>query len=444
MLSLDEIPEELIQKAREVEGAIKKITKKARLEKSTLDEKYKKMARESEEMLAVKRMYKGLRKDLYEERNEHIKSIPNFWPTAFLNYSRLRKQLSEEDAKIIRFLKSVVVEVGQNDERVITFFFGENEYFVNTFLKTIYSRTDKGILVHKQGTKILWKATTTGAGAEILGGIPWSTDIDKSFFTLVFDPKDKGLPEMRCDKVLETIEEHLWPRVLGYYLNWCAITEIEVEEGSKEKIALHELKVIQDKLEEYDGKEYRGCMEVEEIFGEKALEEQVLIEQKCSQERKPLYQERNEIVKTIPKFWLLAFISHYALGDLFGVEDQKIFRCVDSVDVVDNEDVTSGYTITLNFDNNPYFSNQSLTKRISFCEDGTTNLSAVMISWKVNMDISTEYLHHTPLTNAREMKVMKVVMKRMNNQKASRNDTTSLYLVWPFGMLLLAHQSVDS
>ncbi|KAI3906915.1 hypothetical protein MKW92_032711 [Papaver armeniacum] len=135
-------------------------------------------------------------------------------------------------------------------------------------------------------------------------------------------------------------------------------------------------------------------------FGDKALEEQVLIEQKCNQERRPLYQKRNEIVKTIPKFWFLAFLSHYALGDLFGVEDQKIFRFLNSMDVKDEEDVMSGYMIILNFNNNPYFSNQSLTKRISFCEDGTTNLTAVTISWKVNMDISTEYQHHTPLTNA--------------------------------------------
>ncbi|MCL7038446.1 hypothetical protein MKW94_020263, partial [Papaver nudicaule] len=71
------------------------------------------------------------------------------------------------------------------------------------------------------------------------------------------------------------------------------------------------------------------------------------------------------------------------------------------MDVEDDEDVVSGYTITLNFSNdNPYFTNSSLAKRISFCEAGTTNLSAVAIDWIVNMqDIATEYKHDTSVTN---------------------------------------------
>ncbi|KAI3833331.1 hypothetical protein MKW98_006430 [Papaver atlanticum] len=149
-----------------------------------------------------------------------------------------------------------------------------------------------------------------------------------------------------------------------------------VDEENKKKIALDAIEIIQDKLEEARGQEYRECIAVERKFEKKAWEEhQVVIEQKCNQDMRPLYLERNEIFKAIPNFWLLAFLSHYALGDIFREEDQK------------------------NFSDNPYFTNTSLTKRISFCKDGTTKLSAVKIDWKDQLDIATEYGHETHVFN---------------------------------------------
>ncbi|KAI3924861.1 hypothetical protein MKW98_031112 [Papaver atlanticum] len=37
------------------------------------------------------------------------------------------------------------------------------------------------------------------------------------------------------------------------------------------------------------------------------------------------------------------------------------------------------------YNDNPYFTNRSLTKRITFCKYGTTNLSVVKIDWKDGM-----------------------------------------------------------
>ncbi|KAI3896985.1 hypothetical protein MKX03_015809 [Papaver bracteatum] len=394
MMSLEGILEECIQKGREVEDKIKKISDDARLEKLKLDKEYKKKAREDEKMFAVKRKYNDIRKPLYNQRKELIKSIPDFWPTAILNFSGLQKFLSKHDKEeIIKFLNSVVVEDG-----AITFFFDEkNPHFKNTHLTAVYSRTDKGI-VHKKGTIILWKDATTGSKNEIPGRYPPLTDIQKkSFFTRFFEPKRKT-PQKPFDEMLKKIEERLWPSALSYFLNW-GITALEAEKGIKHKIALDELKIIQRKLRKIDVEEYHESIEVEQEFGKKARELQVPIEQKCHEDQRPLYQERNEIVEKFPNFWLLAFLSHYALGDLFSEEDQKIFRFVKSMYVEDEEDVVSGYRITLNFNKNPYFTNTSLTKKISFRKDGVTNLSAVDIKWEVKMDIATEYQHDTSVTN---------------------------------------------
>ncbi|KAI3897725.1 hypothetical protein MKW92_043852 [Papaver armeniacum] len=395
-MSFEDILDDCIHKGREVEDKLIEIANKARLEKLKLKEECKKKAREHEKMFAVKRKYNDKRKLLYDQRKELIESIPDFWPTAILNCSGLQKFLSKHDKEIIKFINSVVVEDG-----AITFFFDEkNPYFKNTCLTAIYSRTDKGI-VHNKGTKILWKkdaGSTTGSENQIPGSFQSLKDIKiKSFFTRFFEPKRKT-PQKPYDEVLKTIEERLWPRVFGYFSNWW-ITALEAEKGIKHKIALDELLNIHLKLQTIDGEEYRESVAVEREFEKKAREQQVLIEQKCNKDQRPLYQERNEIVEKFPNFWLLAFLSHYALGDLFSEEDQKIFRFVKSMFVEDEEDVVSGYTITLNFNKNPYITNTSLTKRISFAEDGTTNLSAVDINWEVIMDIATEYQHDTSVTN---------------------------------------------
>ncbi|RZC64259.1 hypothetical protein C5167_007948 [Papaver somniferum] len=245
--------DECINKGREIEDKLKKIIEKSRRQKLALKKEFKKKVKEDEEMLAVKRKYYDSRKALYDERSEHIKSIPHFWKTAFLGFKNLRKHLSDGDEKIIEFLESVVVDDGHN-QKSITFFFKKNQYFENLFLKKIYSHTHKGI-VNESGTKILWKkgtGTTIGSETEdpALMDIgnrhisfqfvqkycyakyadihPLYMSSEYSFFTRFFDPQDKDLPKKPRDEdvnvrlllhrqVLEAIEEHLWPSALVHF-----------------------------------------------------------------------------------------------------------------------------------------------------------------------------------------------------------------------------------
>uniref|UniRef100_M8BX82 Protein SET n=1 Tax=Aegilops tauschii TaxID=37682 RepID=M8BX82_AEGTA len=123
---------------------------------------------------------------------------------------------------------------------------------------------------------------------------------------------------------------------------------------------------------------------VNEEASDKVLE----VEQKYSEIRRPVYLRRCDIIKTIPDFWLTAFLSHPLLSELLTEEDQKMFKYLESVDVDDSKDVKSGYSITLNFSENPYFEDRKLTKSYAFADDGTTTINATSIKWKEGMEIN--------------------------------------------------------
>lgn len=159
----------------------------------------------------------------------------------------------------------------------------------------------------------------------------------------------------------------------------------KVEEENAEQIdselvlSIEKLQEIQDELEK-----------INEEASEKVLE----VEQKYSEIRKPVYDKRNDIIKSIPDFWLTAFISHPALGELLSEEDQKIFRYLSSLEVEDFKDVKSGYSITFNFSPNPYFEDTKLTKTFTFLDDdGSMKITATSIKWKEGMGIPNGVNH---------------------------------------------------
>ncbi|XP_075480397.1 NAP1-related protein 2-like isoform X2 [Primulina tabacum] len=156
-----------------------------------------------------------------------------------------------------------------------------------------------------------------------------------------------------------------------------------VDKGKKQKLeeadvdgelilSIEKLQEIQEELEK-----------INEEASEKVLE----VEQKYNAIRKPVYDMRNELIKSIPDFWLTAFMSHPALGELLTEKDQKIFKYFGNLEVEESKDVKSGYSITFNFNPNPYFENTELTKTFTFLEEGTTTITATSIKWKEGMGI---------------------------------------------------------
>ncbi|WOL02698.1 hypothetical protein Cni_G11417 [Canna indica] len=138
-------------------------------------------------------------------------------------------------------------------------------------------------------------------------------------------------------------------------------------------LSIEKLQEIQDEIEK-----------VNEEASDKVLE----VEQKYNELRRPIYKRRNEIIQSIPDFWLTSFLSHPVLSELLCEEDQKIFKYLVSLDVEDSKDVKSGYSITFYFSPNPYFEDTSLTKAYSFFDEGTSNITGTTIKWKEGMNIA--------------------------------------------------------
>eukprot|EP00249_Psilotum_nudum_P013066 c24134_g1_i1 orf=87-929(+) len=116
---------------------------------------------------------------------------------------------------------------------------------------------------------------------------------------------------------------------------------VEEDDGSEQLdtelvLAIEKLQEVQDELEK-----------VNEEASDKVLE----VEQKYNEIRRPVYSKRNEIIQTIPDFWLTAFLSHPTLCELLSEEDQKVFKYLQSLDVEDFKDVKSGYNITFGMTN---------------------------------------------------------------------------------------------
>ncbi|XP_051115989.1 NAP1-related protein 2-like [Andrographis paniculata] len=138
-------------------------------------------------------------------------------------------------------------------------------------------------------------------------------------------------------------------------------------------VSIEKLQQVQDELEK-----------INEEASEKVLE----VEQKYNEIRKPIYDRRNDVIKSIPDFWLTAFMSHPALCDMLNEEDQKIFKHLSNLEVEDFKDVKSGYSISFEFNPNPYFEDSKLTKTFAFQEDGMTKVTATSIKWKEGAGIS--------------------------------------------------------
>ncbi|XP_074562991.1 NAP1-related protein 2-like isoform X2 [Curcuma longa] len=124
-----------------------------------------------------------------------------------------------------------------------------------------------------------------------------------------------------------------------------------------------------------------------EKINEEASDKVFEVEQKYNEVRRPVYVKRADIIKNIPDFWLTAFLSHPALGDLLSGKDQEVFKFMQSIEVEDFKDVKMGYSITFNFAENPYFEDKKLTKSYAFADEGTANISGTKIRWKQGMDL---------------------------------------------------------
>jgi template-activating factor I len=147
-----------------------------------------------------------------------------------------------------------------------------------------------------------------------------------------------------------------------------------------------------DNNEKIDG-ELVSNKKLEEIqdelkkINEEATDKFFEIKHKYNEVSKPLYDKRNNLIKSIPNFWLTVFSNHHSLNLLLNVEDNEIFKHLSSLDVEYHKDVKWGYSITFNFNPNPYFENTKIVKYVTVLGEKKTKVTNTPIKWKEGKEL---------------------------------------------------------
>lgn len=163
------------------------------------------------------------------------------------------------------------------------------------------------------------------------------------------------------------------------------------EEGSKDYDA-----ETQKALEEID-----ACQNEIDSLNEKASEEILKVEQKYNKLRRPFFDKRNELIKKIPNFWVTAFVNHPQITAILDEEEEECLHYLTKLEVEEFDDIKSGYRVKFYFDENPFFTNQLLTKEFHL---GTSEPSSnsTAITWKEGMDLTKHAQDQTAKANARK------------------------------------------
>jgi len=176
----------------------------------------------SEEILKVEQKYNKLRKPFFENRNELIQKIPNFWVTAFVNHPQISAILDEDEEECLHYLTKLEVEEFEDIKsgyRIRFFFDPDNPYFENDILEKEFHLGTTGDPDSKS-TEIKWKS-----GSELakrlkeLGQLQQNGrkrilhDSQRTFFTWFMENGDAS-----ADDIAEVIKDDMWPNPLQYFL----------------------------------------------------------------------------------------------------------------------------------------------------------------------------------------------------------------------------------
>ncbi|XP_055476042.1 testis-specific Y-encoded-like protein 5 [Psammomys obesus] len=172
--------------------------------------------------LRLTRKFGQLRLHHLERRNLLIQSIPGFWGKAFQNHPLLSSFLSTRDKDVLTYMNRLEVEelglarLGYK----IKFYFSPNPYFQNKVLVKEYGCGPSGHVVSRSAP-IQWLP-----GHDLQSLSKENPGSNGSFFGWFSNHSS-----IESDKIVEIINEDLWPNPLQYYL----ITEEARGEKGKEE-----------------------------------------------------------------------------------------------------------------------------------------------------------------------------------------------------------------
>jgi len=144
--------------------------------------------------------------------------------------------------------------------------------------------------------------------------------------------------------------------------------------------------------EDYDVETQKSLEEIDasqneiDSLNEKASDEILKVEQKYNKLRKPHFEKRNELIKRIPNFWVTAFVNHPQISAILDEDEEECLHYLTKVEVEEFDDIKSGYRLKFHFDENPFFSNNILTKEfhLGAAEPASTSTE---IKWKPDMNL---------------------------------------------------------
>eukprot|EP00879_Flechtneria_rotunda_P013449 GHRR01014042.1.p1 GENE.GHRR01014042.1~~GHRR01014042.1.p1 ORF type:complete len:227 (+),score=48.76 GHRR01014042.1:781-1461(+) len=114
---------------------------------------------------------------------------------------------------------------------------------------------------------------------------------------------------------------------------------------------------------------------------EEASDRVLAVEQEFNRKRRPLYSQRGAALSRIPGFWKKVFMAHPAIRGIVSEADSDILDYLAELDIVESEDIKSGFSVKFTFAENPFFSNRELVRDIRFSEEGALQVTTTQIQW---------------------------------------------------------------
>ena len=92
------------------------------------------------------------------------------------------------------------------------------------------------------------------------------------------------------------------------------------------------------------------------------------------------------MIAKIPDLGVTTIFNHPHVSALLEEEDEEVLHYLTRVEVIEFEDIKSGYRIDFYFDENPYFKNKILFKEFHLNESGEPSSKSTEIKWKSGKD----------------------------------------------------------
>ncbi|KAF7456762.1 putative nucleosome assembly protein [Cryptosporidium felis] len=119
--------------------------------------------------------------------------------------------------------------------------------------------------------------------------------------------------------------------------------------------------------------------------------EQMVIQRKFDEKKKPLFEERRSIIKNIPNFWADAISRHPVFLENMHPEDYDVLKYLNDIELDDNLDDEGSYRIKFVFDESvsEIMEPNVLIKHVVFNDNRESVQEVTKINWKKDSPRST-------------------------------------------------------